>query len=82
MQRIVPMIADEDAVTHAELERDGAVVRSRRRTRSTAVRSGTSRPASRRPDAGRTAPWVVDDLFVAADDADALQEQAAARGRR
>jgi uncharacterized glyoxalase superfamily protein PhnB len=105
-QRIVPMIAYEDAaaaidwlteafgfseregqrytaddgtVTHAELERDGAMVmlatpnaeyQSPRRHRETCE-------AARR---WQDNPWVVDGLFVAVDDVDAHHAQARAAG--
>jgi uncharacterized glyoxalase superfamily protein PhnB len=106
IQRIVPMIAYEDAaaaidwltdafgfseregqrhtaddgsVTHAELERDGAIVmlatpnadyQSPRRHRETCQ-------AARR---WQDNPWVVDGLFVVVDDVDAHHAQAAAAG--
>jgi len=106
MQRIVPMIAYEDAaaairrgteafgfreregqrytaedgtVTHAELERDGAVVmlatpnadyQGPRRHRETCE-------AARR---WQDNPWVIDGLFVAVDDVDAHHAQAVAAG--
>jgi uncharacterized glyoxalase superfamily protein PhnB len=106
MQRIVPMIAYEDAaaaiewlteafgfreregqrytaedgtVTHAELERDGAIVmlatpnadyQGPRRHRETCE-------AARR---WQNNPWVVDGLFVAVDDVDAHHAQAVAAG--
>jgi uncharacterized glyoxalase superfamily protein PhnB len=105
-QRIVPMIAYEDAaaavdwlteafgfteregprhpagdgtVTHAELERDGAIImlatpnadyQSPRRHRETCE-------AARR---WQDNPWVVDGLFVAVDDVDAHHAQATAAG--
>ena len=105
-QRIVPMIAYEDAaaaidwlteafgfseregqrytaddgtVTHAELERDGAIVRlatpnadyqSPKRHRETCE-------ASRR---WQDNPWVIDGLFVTVDDVDAHHAQATAAG--
>jgi uncharacterized glyoxalase superfamily protein PhnB len=106
VQRIVPMIAYEDAataiewlteafgfqerrdsrytdengvVTHAELERDGAIVmlatpnadyRGPRRHRETCEH------ARRWQDN----PWVIDGLFVAVDDVDAHHAQAATAG--
>jgi uncharacterized glyoxalase superfamily protein PhnB len=105
-QRIVPMIAYEDAaaaidwltqafgfreregqrytsddgtVTHAELERDGAVVmlatpnadyQSPKRHRETCE-------AARR---WQDNPWVIDGLFVAVDDVDAHHAQAISAG--
>ena len=106
MQRIVPMIAYEDAaaaiewlteafgfreregqrytaadgtVTHAELERDGAIVmlatpnadyQSPKRHRETCE-------AARR---WQDNPWVIDGLFVTVDDVDSHHAQAVAAG--
>jgi uncharacterized glyoxalase superfamily protein PhnB len=106
VQRIVPMIAYEDAgaaidwlseafgfrerreqrftaedgtVTHAELERDGAIV-------MLATPSAEYRGPKRHREICEQArrwqdnPWVVDGLFVAVDDVEAHHAQAAAAG--
>lgn len=70
---------DDGTVTHAELERDGAIVmlatptadyQGPRRHRE------TCEPARRWQDN----PWVIDGLFVAVDDVDAHHAQAVAAG--
>ena len=105
-QRIVPMIAYEDAaaaidwlaeafgfreregqrhtaddgrVTHAELERDGAIVML---ATPNADYEGPKRHRETCEAARRWQdnPWVVDGLFVAVDDVDAHQAQAVAAG--
>jgi uncharacterized glyoxalase superfamily protein PhnB len=106
VQRIVPMIAYEDAaaaidflqdafgfserrdqrytaddgtVTHAELERDGAIV-------MLATPSSDYRGPKRHRETCEQArrwqdnPWVVDGLFVTVDDVDAHHAQATAAG--
>jgi uncharacterized glyoxalase superfamily protein PhnB len=105
-QRIVPMIAYEDAaaaidwlteafgfreregqrytaddgnVTHAELERDGAVVMlaTPNSDYESPRHHGETCEAARR---WQDNPWVVDGLFVAVDDVDSHHAQAEAAG--
>jgi PhnB protein len=107
-QRIVPMIAYEDAataidwlseafgfrerdgvrftdehgtVTHAELERDGAIVML---ATPNADYQGPKRHRETCEAARRWQdnPWVIDGLFVAVDDVDAHYERAVAAGAR
>ena len=105
-QRIIPMIAYEDAaaaidwltdafgfaeregerftdadgtVTHAELERDGAIVML---ATPTTDYQGPKRHREECEAARRWQdnPWVIDGLFVEVDDVDAHHAQAAAAG--
>ena len=106
MQRIVPMIAYEDAaaaidwlttafgfrereeqrhtdhagtVTHAELERDGAIVMlatPNEQYQGPKRHRGTCEAAGR----WQANPWVVDGLFVTVDDVDAHYAQATSAG--